>query len=351
MKKFIPSLFFTLILQICYSQIVIFDTINKSPIPNVSVVLGSNKFTTISDLDGSVLITKELLNNDNTISFSHISYQPKFVKIIYLKQNDTIFLTPIARTLNDVVVSSNTIKDYLVLKGFYRSYLFNDNIVYGYSDGIVEYYINLKKNEVSRNSLSNKIISNRLYVRKFENNVKNNLFIKIGNSVNPSLPIIIKQSLSHIISTIKNNNDTNELTNNIGNSIKVNYDLLKSENNIRNIFGIRIELLKNNSSEEFSDGRLNPLYLKSISNNSRTKISLKSEGYLKGYFSETLQEFYVLKSNYISEETYRKIKTSKSFQIPNSNNIEILMEYKNKFNLPNTPMFIENQIGSGLEMK
>jgi hypothetical protein len=85
--------------------------------------------------------------------------------------------------------------------------------------------------------------------------------------------------------------------------------------------------------------------------NSKTKISLKSEGYLKGYFSETLQEFYILKSNYISEETYRKIKTSKSFQIPNSNNIEILMEYKNKFNLPNTPMLIENQIGNGLEIK
>ncbi len=59
MKKFITSLFFTLILQIGYSQIVIFDTINKSPIPNVSVVLGSNTFTTITDLDGRVLITKD----------------------------------------------------------------------------------------------------------------------------------------------------------------------------------------------------------------------------------------------------------------------------------------------------
>ena len=72
----------------------------------------------------SITPVVELLNNDNTISFSHISYQPKSFKTIFLKQNDTIFLTPITRTLNDVVVSSNTIKDYLVLKGFYRSYLF-----------------------------------------------------------------------------------------------------------------------------------------------------------------------------------------------------------------------------------
>ena len=64
MKKFFTYLFFTLIVQIGYSQIVIFDTINKSPIPNVSVILGSNTFTTISDLDGIILITKELLNND-----------------------------------------------------------------------------------------------------------------------------------------------------------------------------------------------------------------------------------------------------------------------------------------------
>ncbi len=61
MKKLFTYLIFTLIVKIGFSQIVIFDTINKTPIPNVSVILGSNNFTTISDLDGTIQIKKGLI--------------------------------------------------------------------------------------------------------------------------------------------------------------------------------------------------------------------------------------------------------------------------------------------------
>ena len=201
MKKYIFSILLNLIFHIGYSQTVFFDSINKAPIPNVSVILGNKTFITISDLEGIIRISNELLKNDNSISFSHISYQPKSIKTNFIKTNDTIFLTPIARKLDDVVVSSNTTKDYLVLKGFYRSYLYNDNMVYGYSDGIVEYFINLNKKVGSSKSLTNRVISNRLFERNFETNIKNKGFIKIGYSVNPSLPKIKFESLSHIIFT------------------------------------------------------------------------------------------------------------------------------------------------------
>ena len=351
MKKFFTYLFFTLIVQIGYSQIVIFDTINKTPIPNVSVILGSNTFTTISDLEGIILIKKELLNNDNTISFSHISYQPKSIKTNFIKTNDTIFLTPITRKLDDVVVSSNTTKDYLVLKGFYRSYLYNDNMVYGYSDGIVEYFINLNKKVGSSKSLTNRVISNRLFERNFETNIKNKGFIKIGYSVNPSLPKITTKSLSHIIQLTKNDNETKFINQIDGKSIRINYDLLNGKKTIINFLGMRIQFLKRNSSEEYNEGRLNPLLLKSISNNNSYKLSFKNENYLKNYFEEIIEEFFILNSYYISEKSYKKIKTSNSFRCPNSNNIEILTDYKNKFNFPLTPTFIENQIGNGLIIK
>ena len=347
MIKYLLLLVFIIFFQLGYSQIVIFDTINKTPIPNVSVIFGSNTFTTISDLDGIILITKELLNNDNTISFSHISYQPKSIKTNFIKTNDTIFLTPITRKLDDVVVSSNTTKDYLVLKGFYRSYLYNDNMVYGYSDGIVEYFINLNKKVGSSKSLTNRVISNRLFERNFETNIKNKGFIKIGNSVNPSLPKITTKSLSHIIQLTKNDNETKFINQIDGKSIRINYDLLNGKKTIINFLGMRIQFLKRNSSEEYNEGRLNPLFLKSISNNNSLKLSLKNEN----YFEEIIEEFFILNSYYISEKSYKKIKTSNSFRCPNSNNIEILTDYKNKFNFPLTPSFIENQIGNGLDIK
>jgi hypothetical protein len=253
--------------------------------------------------------------------------------------------------LNDVVVSSNTIKDYLVLKGFYRSYLYNDNMVYGYSDGIVEYFINLNKKIGSSKSLTNRVISNRLFQRNFETNIKNKGFIKIGNSVNPSLPKITTKSLSNIIHLTKNDNETKFINQIDGKSIRINYDLLNGKKTIINFLGMRFQFLKRNSSEEYNEGRLNPLLLKSISNNNSYKLSFKNENYLKNYFEEIIEEFFILNSYYISEKSYKKIKTSDSFRCPNSNNIEILTDYKNKFNFPLTPTFIENQIGNGLIIK
>lgn len=351
MIKYLLLPVFIIFFQLGYSQIVIFDTINKTPIPNVSVIFGSNTFTTISDLDGIILITKELLNNDNTISFSHISYQPKSIKTNFIKTNDTIFLTPITNKLDDVVVSSNTSKDYLVLKGFFRSYLYYDNMVYGYSDGIVEYFINLNTKSNSNKSLTNRIISNRLFIRKFENNIKNKGFIKVGHTVIPSIPKIIPQSLSHIIDLTKNENEPNYINQFDGKTIKINYDLLNKKSKIINILGIRVEFINYNSTEEYREGKLDPLFIKSLSNNLMVKLSFKNKDYLNSYYEGSIQEFLILNSYYISDKSYKKIKTSKSFKCPNSNNIEILTEYKNKFNFPLTPSFIENQIGNGLEIK
>jgi len=351
MKKYIFLIILNLIFQIGYSQIVIIDSINKTPIPNVSVILGTKTFTTISDLEGIIRISNELLKNDNSISFSHISYQPKSIKTNFIKANDTIFLTPITRKLDDVIVSSNTTKDYLVLKGFYRSYLYNDNMVYGYSDGIVEYFINLNKKVGSSKSLTNRVISNRLFERNFETNIKNRGIIRIGYSVNPSLPKITPKSLSHIIHLTKKDNQTKFVNQIDGKSIRINYDLLNGKKPIINFLGMRIQLLKRNSTEEYLEGHLNPLYLKSLSYNFSAKLSLKNENYLKNYFEEIIEEFFILNSYYISEKSYKKIKTSNSFRCPNSNNIEILTEYKNKFNFPLTPTFIENQIGNGLNIK
>lgn len=351
MIKFLFLSLFNLLFQLGYSQIVVFDTINKTPIPNVSVIFGSNTFTTISDLNGEFNISNDFLKIDNSITFSHISYQTKSVKSQFLKKNDTIFLTPLINKLEDVVISSNTSKDYLVLKGFFRSYLYNDNLVYGYSDGIVEYFINLNTNVNSSKSLTNRVISNRLYIRKYENNIKNGFFFKVGNSVTPTIPIIDKKILSQVIYTSKIDIEKNDLKQIESKSIKNNYDLLKGESNVRNIFGMRIEGLKNNTSVEYSEGRLNPLFLKSFTNNLKSKISFKNEGYLKNYYEETIQEFIVINSHYISENTYKKIKTSNHFQCPNSNNGEIFIEYKNKYNFPNTPLFIESQLGKDLIIK
>jgi hypothetical protein len=351
MIKYLLLPVFIIFFQLGYSQIVIFDTINKTPIPNVSVIFGSNTFTTISDLNGEFNISNEFLKIDNSIIFSHISYQTKSVKSQSIKKNDTIFLTPLINKLDEVVVSSNTSKDYLVLKGFFRSYVFNDNVVYGYSDGIVEYFINLNTNLKSNKNLTNRIISNRLYIRKYENNIKNGLFFKVGNDVNPSIPIIDKKIISHIIYTSKNDIEKKYLYQIEGKSIKNNYDLLKGKSNIRNILGMRIEGIKNNTSLEYSEGRLNPNFIKSFTNNVKTKVSFKNEGYLKNYYEETLQEFIVINSHYISENTYKKIKTSNHFQCPNSNNGEIFIDYTNKYNFSLTPLFIENQFGKDLIFK
>ena len=65
MIKFLFLSLYNLFFQLGYSQIVVFDTINKTPIPNVSVIFGSNTFTTISDLNGEFNISNDFLKTDN----------------------------------------------------------------------------------------------------------------------------------------------------------------------------------------------------------------------------------------------------------------------------------------------
>ena len=189
-----------------YSQIIVVDSQTKQPIPNVSVFNSEKNFINLTNKNGQIFINNDTISIKD-LSFSHISYDDKIIEKNIIKNFDTIFLSPRIQKLEDVILTTSLNKDYIKIKGFYRSYLYNNNIVFAYSDGLVEYYINTKNDKVKNN-----ILSSRLLQRKYENNIRDKGGIKVGNSINPGIPhlTIINSNIKKFkFFNIKNTNDNN----------------------------------------------------------------------------------------------------------------------------------------------
>jgi hypothetical protein len=335
-----------------YSQIIVVDSQTKQPIPNVSVFNSEKNFINLTNKNGQIFINNDTISIKD-LSFSHISYDDKIIEKKIIKNFDTIFLSPRIQKLEDVILTTSLNKDYIKIKGFYRSYLYNNNIVFAYSDGLVEYYINTKNDKVKNN-----ILSSRLLQRKYENNIRDKGGIKVGNSINPGIPhlTIINSNIKKFkLFNIKNTNDNNfiiidTISRDFNNErVRVSVDNIKF-NDIKNIFkiiGIKIEIISNQYTSEFSNQIDNILNLKNFVANNIKAISFKNDSYKKVSYEENVQEFYVIESRYISKNTYDKINTKSDLNcIPTFNENEIIST-SNIYNFPLMPNFIKNQISTG----
>jgi hypothetical protein len=143
MKKKICFHFTTLIIFFqLNAQVNIVDKETNDVIPFVEIYDTSGNIIGLSDENGT--ITKEIIEkinqlNTSSIQFSHISYKTSLIpksKFLELKQ---IYLTREIIMLDEAVVVPNKNRNFLLLKGYYRTYNIIDTQVKSYSDGIIEY--------------------------------------------------------------------------------------------------------------------------------------------------------------------------------------------------------------------
>jgi hypothetical protein len=338
---FLFSLFFFTKLNI-YSQVIVVDSLTKQPIPNVSVFNSDKTFINLTNIKGEIFINIDTFSIQS-LSFSHISYENKLIENIYLKKLDTVFLSPKIQKLDDVVLISTVNHDYIKIKGYYRSYLYNDNIVFAYSDGIVEYYINTKNDKVK-----NIILSSRLLQKKYKNNIKNSGGIKVGNSINPGLPNLsmINYNINKIKNTKLNNVkgiDTISIVNNEKVRVCVNNLKFNDLKNIYKLFGVQINIISNQYTAEFSNPYDNITNLKNFISNNKKSISFKKENYKNLSFEENVQEFYVIESSFVSKNSFEKINTKHDLNCQSSFNEDDIIIYSKKYNFPLIPNFIKSQ--------
>ncbi len=155
MKKYI---LLVLLLKgwIAHSQnIILLDSITKTPIPSVVIENGKGVILGISDDKGQLIIDK--LEDINYTS--HISYNPKKITKNALKNVKNLYLSPKEYELSEVVVE-NKHYDYTILKSYFRTYQYADSIPIYYTEGFVDFYIPKKGNNLKYNLLSAKVYKN-----------------------------------------------------------------------------------------------------------------------------------------------------------------------------------------------
>ncbi|SOD19881.1 hypothetical protein [Pedobacter xixiisoli] len=146
-----------------FGQIKIIDAIELSPIPSVNVFDEHGKLLGISNADGEILF--EGLNNGQQLHLQHISYSPQ--KVLYYPKT-TIRLSNRILPLAEVEITARPKEyDYLVLRGYFRTYQgYNGEPKY-FADGIIDYYIpKNKKDKVSYELVEYRVFGNKKLIKQ-----------------------------------------------------------------------------------------------------------------------------------------------------------------------------------------
>ena len=106
MNHFFLCIFSFFILSTSAQQIVVVDESDKKPIPGVAVFNNLKTKTAISDFDGYIEMSK--FSELDKIYFQHLSYHK--VSILKPFVQDTVFLSPKATSLNEIVISASKFK-------------------------------------------------------------------------------------------------------------------------------------------------------------------------------------------------------------------------------------------------
>ncbi|GAB1417040.1 hypothetical protein MASR2M117_24460 [Paludibacter sp.] len=158
-------LFFT---QNTFGQLKIIDS-NNEPIANAHIIVNDTKQGITSNLDGTIPLSellKSYESDSSRVTIQHIAYQNMDLTIGDLKSNTNIVMSERPILLNDISVYPSSKYDYIVIKGFFRSYQQNNSIFKYYTDGVIEYYIPKKGNQLRFKVTEYRSFRNKILVDK-----------------------------------------------------------------------------------------------------------------------------------------------------------------------------------------
>lgn len=131
-----------------YSQIQFLNKETNEPIPNVKIFNEEGRILSISNSAGGSFLKSSELSKSDTVNVFHPNFKIEYLPYRKLLDNDKFFLVPSDyENLQQVVITSEKPR-YLKISGYYLSYQLIDNKPQSFSDGVVEYFIDLKKLKV-----------------------------------------------------------------------------------------------------------------------------------------------------------------------------------------------------------
>jgi len=304
MRK-VLTLIFLLISGLCLTQnqILIKDIETNFTISNVHIINDNGELLLVSDRNGKIVLNNLNTTFSNNLTLRHIGYENYTVSKDILLKSKTVFLIPKVMQLKEFEVS-NKKPYYLKVKGYYRIYQTNNKVPYYYTDGIINYYIPVKKRKKRVHIVVDeyRIFYNDSLYRKTLNE-KRSSSIGIGEAKYPYLTkslysydlkravikgdfIVVKQDT---FGSIHNNYDNK--------TIIVSVDLLAKDSiKTLKMFGYEQNLYQNSFIEVYKDS-IDRRNLLSFSKNRKLSLTHKRERDTTIY--NIITEFTVIEKSYI----------------------------------------------------
>ena len=286
------------------------------PIPSVNVYDGTggligftNKNGVVRFLDNGVKKQKLPL----AVTVQHISYETKSISLASLDDKQMYSLAPRPLVLNEVAVNTKP-KEVVVLKGYFRSLeTFNHQHKY-FADGIVEFFIPLKKGKTKYRMVDYRVFIDSTVVKDY--NAKMGPFFQIprfteidGRKLTDHLnDLVMEEDSSNRIRLLKKGYEVGYLTIDAGRSdIQLYLDKVLPDTVVNEkLFSIEAKTFHDVTIENYSGAELKtitPFNLTSIYQNIVASLKRKSEyGHIP---CEIINELYIVESGYITSEEYK----------------------------------------------
>lgn len=331
-------------------QIKVIDSITNESIPYVQAAIDSSAIM-IADYDGIINIEKKYLISKSgmvKIIFNHLAYESKVVNASKFDKSLTVKLKPKVIMLDsvDIVYKKNSIQNILIVKGFYRTYQLNNEVLKYYSEGLVEYIIPLYKESkyITMNILENETYWNEDLVKEEKQrafNVKMDIFS----------PPFLYGSSSTISELDKNfdfvnteNDNIKILDSNLNGAVgSISYDKsfkvvtlnadidFPNKDKIRKAFGYQFLDKKSTISEIYFPAKTEILknnYEQLQKKQDYRKVLFKHKSEKNFSTIESFHELYVIDKKYISKEQLSQVNITNYYDVQFSSSDSV--NYKNK---------------------
>ena len=176
-KQIILSLILFFTFLVSNAQVKINDNYNHNPISNVKIFSKAGRILAFSNLKGIANISTVDFPKNDSIEIYHSNYVSQKMTWNDIIKSPQIYLNPDPVTKLDEVVLTAKNPEYLLLKGYFISYQIIDDVAISFSDGIIEYYINLGKEKViDARIIESRTFKNTDYIKAFKERKGNSSF-------------------------------------------------------------------------------------------------------------------------------------------------------------------------------
>lgn len=316
MILYMKAIIFAVIL-LCFSyevfaQINLADSVTNEPVVGATVYSDKGLFVGMSDEKGRIDIDSLKKVDISLVTIQHVAYENKTLSYDKFSKLSSVLLTPRNIEIKEVVVNNRSQSDYVVLKGYFREHdLLNDRSRYFY-DGIIAYYIPLKKKDKVRFQL----LQYRLFAS--EESIKE--FVKIFGKIFYEPPRLTKVEKESVVkdlpkgTTLIAEGDKRVVKRgglNLGfvqhtksGNTQVYYDRVPPQSVIkRQFFRIKGEQSRGLTIENYSQTDLDNPAIENLISRVTSSVGKIQRKKIYGYIPmESFSEFYVLERSYLSEQ-------------------------------------------------